>query len=107
MTKPWYDGTPFFRRERRLVETAPPERLREELAARDEQPNPETIFSDMGRIANKAKILAERIAEQAPPWIEVPVRDSTIRASVKRKDPSVTNGNRITFDLFKDAFSSL
>ena len=107
MAGPWYDGTPVFLRDRRLVETAPPQRLREELAARSEQPDPEAIFTNVGRVANKAKVLAERIAEQAPPWIDVPAQDSTIRTAVRRKDPSVADGNRITFDLFKDAIESL
>jgi len=102
MSTPWYDGTPEFNKERRIVETPPRRSVDADFEAQSNLPNAEALFDSLARIGNKAKRLADATEKAAPPWIDVPDQDSHVRRAVRRKDATVQDGNRITFDLFKD-----
>lgn len=101
---------PFFRpdldppKKRRITEGPPL------VTARPEQEEPvdevAEVFNDYGRVANKAKALAQQVAREARKFT-IPVSEfaTEVRAAVRRKDQFTSDGSLITFDLFRDALA--
>jgi hypothetical protein len=96
-----YFKPPEPRKKRRVTEEAfrPEERIPDV-----EAPGVEETFNRLANLANKAKVLADAAGE-ASKFLFIPVDPDAeqVRAAVKRKDQTSTDGGLITFDLFKDA----
>jgi len=103
--EPFYrpDQEPPKRRRINEVSRAP---LPPERTAPPEETDADRVFNKFAQVANKAKALADQVEREAKKFT-VPVAPTAVevRAAVTRKDQFNSQGNIITFDLYKDALA--